>query len=599
VSADSQNPPQRTRLRLCDDIRSVPSEEQGALGATAARLDYRRLFDAAPGPYLILAPDLTILGVNEAYLHATLTRRQEIVGRHLFTVFPDNPGDPAATGVRNLGASLRRVLEQGRPDTMAVQKYDIRRPDGTFEERYWSPINAPVLGDDGRVLYIIHHVQDVTEYVRLYPRGQGKPDETDALRIRAERLEAEIFARAQELQAANEQLRKANAELAASQSRLMQKHRLEAIGELTGGVAHDFNNLLTTILGNLDMLEQCERLRGRARLFIEAAQRSTLRGARLTQQLLSFGRRQVLHSDVVSINAILREVEGLLRRAAGEAIRLELRLDPAPCAALLDPAQFESALLNLVLNARDAMPDGGTITIETRSEHHAPDERAEIGEARSGRCVSVTVRDTGIGMSAEIRARAFEPFFTTKDLGKGSGLGLSQVHGLVHQLGGQVTLDSAPGQGTAVTIHLPEAQSMPVMQHAVKTAAAQAGDATGETVLVVEDDDDVRRMVATTLAGLGYNVLAASDGAEALGILGGSKPIDLVFADVMMPHGISGVEVAKEALRTRRGIKVLLTSGYAQEVLASQGANGQFPVFAKPYRQRQLAGEIRRVLRCG
>src|SRR5579883_2878739 len=253
VSADSQNPPQRTRLRLCDDIRSVPSEEQGALGATAARLDYRRL-DAAPGPYLILAPDLTILGVNEAYLHATLTRRQEIVGRHLFTVFPDNPGDPAATGVRNLGASLRRVLEQGRPDTMAVQKYDIRRPDGTFEERYWSPINAPVLGDDGRVLYIIHHVQDVTEYVRLYPRGQGKPDETDALRIRAERLEAEIFARAQELQAANEQLRKANAELAASQSRLMQKHRLEAIGELTGGVAHDFNNLLTTILGNLDML---------------------------------------------------------------------------------------------------------------------------------------------------------------------------------------------------------------------------------------------------------------------------------------------------------------------------------------------------------
>jgi signal transduction histidine kinase len=292
--------------------------------ASLREADYCKLFEAAPAPYLVLAPDLTIVGVNEAYLRATLTRREDIIGRGLFDVFPDNPDDPAATGVRNLTASLRRVAALKQSDTMAVQKYDIRRPDGTFEVRYWSPINCPVFGDDGDIRYIIHHVQDVTDYVRSHP-GVAGGAEAEALRSKAERLEAEIFIRAQELQAANEQLRKANEELAASHAKLMQKQRIEAIGQLTGGVAHDFNNLLTAVLGNLELLEQKEHLSKRGQLLVEAAQSAALRGARLTQQLLAFGRRQTLHPAIVSINALLRDFESLMKRAVGESINLTIR----------------------------------------------------------------------------------------------------------------------------------------------------------------------------------------------------------------------------------------------------------------------------------
>lgn len=563
--------------------------------------DYRRLFDAAPAPYLVLAPDLTIIGVNEAYLRATLTRREEIVGRGLFDVFPDNPNDPAATGVRNLTASLQRVAALKEPDIMAVQKYDIRRLDGTFEERYWSPVNSPVFGEDGRMLYIIHHVQDVTDYVRLHP-GRAASVEAEALRSRAERLEAEIFVRAQALQAANEQLRRASEELAISHARLMQKQRLEAIGQLTGGVAHDFNNLLTAVLGNLDLLlERKEHVSPRGQLLVEAAQSAALRGARLTGQLLAFGRRQTLRPSIVNLNALLQDFEPLLKRAIGEANKLTLRLDPTACAAYVDPAQLEAALLNLVLNARDAMPDGGSIEIDARSQEYPPEDGARAEGWSGDREIAIAVKDTGTGMSPEVRARAFEPFFTTKDIGKGSGLGLSQVHGFVHQSGGRISIVSAPGEGTTVALYLPQAKAGATAPAAkpVNSVANGVTPALGETVLVVEDDDHVRRTATTALAALGYAVLSASTGAEALALLAGPRRIDLVFADVVMPHGISGVEVAKEALRLRKGIKVLLTSGYAQDVLASQGADGAFRVFAKPYRQHELAGEIHRALRCG
>src|SRR6185437_8604806 len=211
-------------------------------------------------------------------------RREDIVGRALFEVFPDNPADTGATGVRNLSASLQRVLSLRQPDTMAVQKYDIRRPDGSFEERYWSPLNSPVFDKTGKIKFIIHHVQDVTEYV-LARKNPAASEETNALRDKAERLEMEVYLRAQELQTANERLRKANEEIAASQAKLMQRQRLEAIGQLTGGVAHDFNNLLTAILGNLDVMERSFDSGDPHQPFIHAAQRAATRGARLTQQL--------------------------------------------------------------------------------------------------------------------------------------------------------------------------------------------------------------------------------------------------------------------------------------------------------------------------
>ena len=420
------------------------------------------LFDAAPGPYLILAPDLTIVEVNQSYLHATLTERAAIVGRGLFEVFPDNPNDPAASGVRNLTASLQRVLATRRPDAMAVQKYDIRRPDGSFEERYWSPINCPVVGANGKIAFIIHHVEDVTDYVHLKNRGAEERREAEVLRVRAERLESEIFLRAQELQTANEQLRQANEELAASQAKLMEKQRLEAIGQLTGGVAHDFNNLLTAIIANIDLFDRLPGATPQHHVFAAAAMRAAERGARLVKQLLAFGRRQMLRPEIADANALIDDFAPLLRRAIGEKIELELRRDPELWLCSVDVAQFEAALLNLAINARDAMRDGGRLIIETRCTERYADDVRRGEDWKPGRYVAIAVTDTGTGMAAHVRERAFEPFFTTKPIGEGSGLGLSQVYGFVNQMGGHVAIESTGGQGTTIRVYLPQAQGAPV-----------------------------------------------------------------------------------------------------------------------------------------
>src|SRR6185437_4787384 len=326
--------------------------------------DFRRLFYSVPSPYLVLAPDLTIVEANDSYLRATMTVRESIIGRHLFEVFPGKPGEPGATGVRNLNASLQRVLAERRPDAMAVQRYDIRRPDGSFEERHWSPLNVPTFDETGRLAFIIHHVEDVTEYVRLQRAGVAQTREVAALRHRAEFLQAEIFARAQELQRANEELREANAKLAASQARLMRTQRLEAVGQLTGGVAHDFNNLLTAILGSLGMLETAGVLaQPGAQRLLDVAKRAATRGARLISHLLAFSGKQMVRPETVDINTLIRDFHELLKRAVTEKIEVVLDLDPSLRSALIDPAQFQSALLNLAVNARDAMPAGGRLTI--------------------------------------------------------------------------------------------------------------------------------------------------------------------------------------------------------------------------------------------
>ena len=400
-----------------------------------------------------------------------------------------------------------------------------------------------------------------------------------------------------------------SAELAQSQEQLRQAQKMEAVGQLTGGIAHDFNNLLTAVIVCLDMFDQGVQLNGPQRDLLRAAQRSAGRGARLTRQLLAFGRRQTLQPQTVDINQLLKDFDSLLHRAVGETVELIVRGDPDIWPCSVDHGQFEAALLNLALNARDAMPSGGTLTIETKRVERRSDEVRASDEWKAGDYVAVSVADSGVGMSAYVREHAFEPFFTTKGVGKGSGLGLSQVYGFVKQMGGHVTIDSVDGKGTTVTLYVPRATAAATaaMETAAATAAAKPGvavappDAThsGETVLVVEDDDDVRGSVIATLGGLGYQVLTASNGSEAIGILRTDRRIDLLFTDVVMPLGINGVEVAKEAQRLRRGIKILLTSGYTPEILAQQGANGNFPVFTKPYRQQDLAQEVRRIMRAG
>ncbi len=557
--------------------------------------DYRALFEAAPGLYLVLDPSFIIVAASDAYLRATMTSRDGIIGRGIFDVFPDNPADPAATGARNLRASLQRVLRSGQPEAMAVQRYDIPRPEGGgFVERRWSPLNLPVLGADGKVAYIIHRVDDVTDFLRLESEGDEQKRVTEELLTRAEQMGAEIYRRAQQLQEANDRLRIANEELASSQAALRQAQKMEAVGQLTGGVAHDFNNLLTVIIGNIDFLEGEAGNNPRLRKLTATIRRSAERGARLTTQLLAFSRRQPLRPETCNLNALIIDFDALIKRALGETIAVRSSLHPGLWPCNVDPAQFEAAILNLIVNARDAMPAGGTLSVATQNVTLAAGDVATDDDIAPGPYVMVTVADTGTGMTPEILERAFEPFYTTKEVGKGSGLGLSQLYGFVRQSGGTVKIASKVGSGTTVTIYLPMAARTTPQIEPARPPVKPKGS---ETVLVVEDDPDVLDIAVATLSDLGYRILVAYDGVEAMAILERDEPIDLLFTDIVMPYGISGIQLARQARKLRQDIKILLTSGYTMQTLsADYGAEKEFTIIGKPYRQAELAEHVRRAL---
>lgn len=355
---------------------------------------------------------------------------------------------------------------------------------------------------------------------------------------------------------------------------LLQAQKMEAVGQLAGGMAHDFNNLLTVISGNLEMLEPHLREAESRELLGEAAEAARA-AAELSGRLLAFSRKEPLDPRPVGLNRLLQGLADLLRRTLGGTIEVELRLAEGPLMAITDPGQAENAILNLAINSRDAMPEGGRLTVETGREVAVP----ERGEAPR-RLVTLRVSDTGLGMSEEVRRRAFEPFFTTKGPGKGTGLGLSMVYGFVRQSGGEVEIESAPGQGTSVLIRLPEA--------AAAAEASVPGAATGpsgrQRVLVVEDDARVRRVSARRIAALGHAVIEAASGPEALSVIEGGAGIDLLFTDIVMAGGMSGIALAEAARRHRPGLKILFTSGHAEpeEVVEARGASGA-GWLAKPY----------------
>ncbi|WP_307420721.1 response regulator [Azospirillum rugosum] len=382
----------------------------------------------------------------------------------------------------------------------------------------------------------------------------------------------------------------------AAEAALRQSQKLEAIGQLTGGVAHDFNNLLTVIVGNLGLIERRadnpDEVRGMAATALAAA----ARGERLTQHLLAFARRQALRPQVVDVNRLVSGLVPLVQRAVGERIAVDLRLAPDLAHCRIDPNQCETALLNLAVNARDAMPDGGRLTIATRNVRLDALAGGAAGELGPGDYVAVVVADTGAGIPPDILPHVFEPFFTTKDVGKGSGLGLSQIYGFARQSGGQAQIESAVGEGTTVTLLLPQTME----RAAVSDASLFRSDplaGKGEVVLVVDDDDDVRALAARSLRDLGYVVVTAPDGPSAVAILQGGQRIDALFSDVVMPNGMSGVALAREARRLRPEIGVLLTSGYTAQALAQEhGLEESHPLLPKPYRETELAAMIRDIL---
>ena len=648
--------------------------------------DYQAIFDATPGNYLLLSPDLTIVGVNQCYLTATMTRRDEIVGRGLFEIFPDNPEDPNADGVRKLRASLEQVLTGKRPDRMPVQKYDIRRPEsegGGFEERYWSPLNTPVLDDRGEVSYIIHWVEDVTEFIRLKQEMMRQDLRNTELESRAGRIEAEVYLRSEAIDAHRrltetgrhyqfladfvpqliwtagptgaadyfnhrwiefthlepEQLlmdgwqqllhpedRARSIELwqdtirtggeryqvqhrlrchdgsyrwvlttalpyrdpsgrilkwfgsttdihdkVVADERLQQAQRLQAAGQLAGGVAHEVNNMMTIVMGCGDFALQALPPEHPQRTEIAEMVKAAGRASDVTRQLLAYSRQQVFRVQVLNLNEVVRSLTPALVRLIGSDRQLAVRHTPDDVWIRADRGQVEQVLINLVANARDATETDGLIMVETAmveldqeqlSRHHEE-------ELTPGRFVRLGVRDNGLGISPEIAARAFEPFFTTKPLGQGTGLGLSMVYGIVKQSGGFPELISRPGEGTTVAAYFPVASEEPAAERLVAARVRGAG----EQILVVEDDPQVRGVVRRALQLAGYVVYEAITGLAAINFMAAHPgEIDLVVSDVVMP-GVNGRELAEQLRTAHPDLPILFMSGYPGAEIERRGLN--------------------------
>jgi PAS domain S-box-containing protein len=379
------------------------------------------------------------------------------------------------------------------------------------------------------------------------------------------------------------------------EAELRQSQKMEAVGQLTGGMAHDFNNLIGIVVGNLDIL--LERLAPASfdeMELVSTAIEAAVRGAELTKQLLAFSRQQALSPKIVDMAAVLRQASQLLRRTLGEAITIDVRVADGIWPVLVDSAQLESAILNLAINARDAMRNGGCLTIEANNVA-LEGSAGDLGPMRApGPCVVISVADTGTGMSPEILQQVFDPFFTTKGTA-GTGLGLSMVYGFVKQSGGHTSITSEPGLGTTVRIHLPSAEAAQLRAQAARPASTAVGG--HEIVLVVEDNDGMRDVIVRQLHSLGYRTIQARDGAAGLACLHSRAAVDLLLTDIIMPGGMDGWALAEAATQLRPGLKVLLTSGFNVGAASSMPPErAPIDLLDKPYRKEELARRVRSVL---
>jgi PAS domain S-box-containing protein len=466
-------------------------------------------------------------------------------------------------------------------------EYRIVRPDG---EVRWIFGRGRVVRDAGGKPVRYSGVDiDITERKRA---EAALAEAKEALERMNQELEARVRSRTAELEA--EAKRRVEAE-----ARLHQAQKMEAVGQLTGGVAHDFNNILQVILGNLEVVRRLAPasepvLRG----CIDAALQATQTAAQLTHRLLAFSRLQPLEPAVLDVNALIAEMAELIRHTLGETIVVDTRLADGLWPTFADRNQLESALLNLVVNARDAMPEGGRLALETGNVGIAPGDGDDVPP---GEYIVLSVADTGCGIPQALLAKVFEPFFTTKETGKGSGLGLSMVYGFVKQSGGQVRIHSVESAGTTVRMYLPRSEALPERKPAPAAApAALPGARAGETVLVVEDNPAVRRHGVNALESFGYRVIEAPDGATALALLDApdAPRVDLLFTDVVLPNGMSGRELA-DAVRARRGVglPVLFTTGYARDAIVHNGRlDPDVRLLGKPYNLESLAKSVRQAI---
>jgi PAS domain S-box-containing protein len=513
----------------------------GALGANAPGIEHggqelARLIDAVRDcAIFMLDPSGVVVSWNPGAERIKGYTAEEIVGRHFSQFY--TPEDRSADLPNR---ALRTAATTGK---FEGEGWRVRK-DGT---KFWASVLIDALRKDDQLLGFAKITRDMTER-RLI------------------------------------------------QEQLHQSQKTEALGQLTGGVAHDFNNLLTVILGNLDKLaHHLPPEQARWRHWVDQALAASERAAGLTQQLLAFARRQPLKPTAVDINQLVDHWGDLIRRTLPESITIRRIEDADVGTAQVDANQLESALLNLALNARDAMPSGGTLTIETAATS-VKEADARLMELEPGEYVVVCMTDTGCGMTPEVLQRAFDPFFTTKPLGRGTGLGLSQVFGFVKQSGGHIKLYSRAGHGTTVKIYLPRLVGAAAGRGPAAENPRRAGRPRRETILVVEDNDPVRAFTTDTLRDLGFDVIAAVDAAEALQILDQNKRVDLMFTDIGLP-GLNGRELAATVQRRHPKVRTLFTSGYAQMPSPTGSKSiGEIPLLSKPFTRAQLYSRVCEIL---
>ncbi len=536
----------------CSDITERKAAETQLRGGEAR---VRALVDSLPQLLWSARPDGDFDYLSPQWVNFTGVPAGPHTGEGwLDAVHPDDRDD--------LRAAWSQAIQGGLPFDL---EHRLRRHDGVW--RWFTTRASAVREEDGSIRRWFGSSSDITEIVEA-----------------RRHLEERVAERTRELEASLEERARAEAALA-------QAHRLETVGRLTGGVAHDFNNLLTVVIGGLDMILKNPADTARVKKLSEAALAAGRRGERLTRQLLAFSRRQELKLEVMDVGALIEQVEPLVRRAVGEAIELTVDCESGVGATRLDPAQFEAALLNLVVNAADAVEGGGRITIHTRRVTLAD---GEVSGASAGEHVAVSVSDTGAGMSPEVLQRAFEPFFTTKEVGKGTGLGLAQVYGFMSQCGGAVAIDSRPGEGTTVTLYVPAIDAVPV-NDPVRPAADDSW-AAGTAILLVEDDAAVRAVTESLLQEMGCVVTTEIDGPSAMARLQTRQAFDLLISDIVMPGGMNGVELASWTQAHRPELPIVLTTGYAGDQFAGGATEITWPVVRKPFRAEQLSAAVRDAL---
>lgn len=554
----------RTGQEASDDPDTA---RKAAEALVHAESQFAAICEIAADAIIALDGQMRITQFNDGATHIFGYGKDEVLGRNLEILVPERFRKAHAQHIKDFSQSEVAA----RPMGDRAEIFGLRK-DGT-EFPAEASIAQLCVGDERIFMALLRDVTEHRQTERLLTQNKAELEARVAERTKA--LEEESRRR-EETQAA-----------------LIQAQRMEAFGQLTGGIAHDFNNLLTIVLGNLELLEpalQAEEQRALVHRAVDAAQA----GARLTSRLLSFARRRRLEPAFINLNDLVLGIAELLKRSLGEQVTLSTVLAGNLWPTRTDPSELENAVLNLAINARDAMPMGGKLVIETRNVSVGADEAQSELALQAGDYVRISVTDTGTGMSPDILQRAFEPFFTTKE-GRGTGLGLSTIYGFARQSGGTVAIRSTEGSGTSVSLYLPR-EAEAALPNSGETEAVIPFSENCETVLVVEDDPRLRELTLQRIEGLGYVVLEAEDAARAIEILERESDIAVVFSDIVLGRGMSGVELGRWVRAKRQNVEVLLTTGYASDVAGGEQCADEFEVLHKPYGRAALAVALHEIL---